>query len=62
MRLFKKCDHEFETISNFYGDYIDYISFKKIYRSRLRCKKCGKEVLSEYLDKSCRVINDGTCI
>jgi hypothetical protein len=26
--MFKKlrCDHEFETISNFYGDYINYIS------------------------------------
>ena len=62
--MFKKlrCKHDFETISNFYGDYINYISTnpKKIYRSRLRCKECGKLKLSEYLDGNCKVINDGT--
>lgn len=58
-----RCRHEFETISNFYGDYIDHIANnpKKIYRSRVRCKKCGKEKLSEYLDKNCTVTNDGKC-
>lgn len=55
-----KCNHEFVTVSNFYGDYIDHISSGfPIYRSRQKCTKCGKERLSEYLDKSCKVINDG---
>ncbi len=54
-----KCNHEFITISNFYGDYIDYISRGfPIYRSRQICIKCGKERLSEQLDKKCKVIND----
>ena len=56
-----KCNHEFVTVSNFYGDYIDHISSGfPIYRSRQKCTKCGKERLSEYLDKNCKVINDGT--
>lgn len=55
-----KCNHEFVTTSNFYGDYINYISSGfPIYRSRQKCIKCGKENLSEWLDKSCKVINDG---
>ena len=55
-----KCDHEFATVSNFYGDYINYISSGfPIYRSRQKCTKCGKERLSEYLDKNCKIINDG---
>lgn len=57
-----KCKHEFATISNFYGDYIDYISTGfPIYRSRQKCIHCGKERLSEYLDDKCKVINDGKC-
>ena len=59
MKIFK-CNHEFITTSNFYGDYINYISSGiPIYRSRQKCIKCGKERLSEWLDKSCKVINDG---
>jgi hypothetical protein len=55
-----KCDHEFVTISNFYGDYINYISSGfPIYRSRQKCIRCGKERLSEYLGKDCKIINDG---
>ena len=54
-----KCNHEFITVSNFYGDYINYISSGfPIYRSRQKCIKYGKERLSEYLDKNCKVIND----
>ena len=54
-----KCNHEFVTTSNFYGDYIDHISSGfPIYRSRQKCIYCGKERLSEYLDKNCKVIND----
>ena len=64
MNIFKrlKCNHEFVTVSNFYGDYIIYISasMKHIYRSRQVCKHCGKQRLSEHLDKNCKVINDGT--
>lgn len=61
-RLIKqlKCNHKFITISNFYGDYINHISTGfPIYRSRQRCVYCGKEKLSEYLDKECNIINDG---
>lgn len=55
-----KCNHEFVTTSNFYGDYINYISSGfPIYRSRQKCIKCGKERLSEYLDENRKVINDG---
>lgn len=55
-----KCNHKFITTSNFYGDYINYISSGlPVYRSRQKCVKCGMEKLSEYLDKSCKVINDG---
>lgn len=59
--MFNKCSHEFETISNFYGDYINYISVNRVYRSRLRCKKCGKEKLLSCLDSKCTVINDDLC-
>ena len=55
-----RCNHEFITTSNFYGDYIDYVSSGfPVYRSRQKCIKCGMERLSEYLDESCKVINDG---
>lgn len=56
----RKCVHKWHTVSNFYGDYINYISTgRKIYRSRIQCVKCGKCKLSEMLDKNCKVINDG---
>lgn len=56
----KNKSKEIITISNFYGDYINRISSGlPIYRSRQKCTKCGKEKLSEYLDRSCKVINDG---
>lgn len=56
------CKHEFVTVSNFYGDYINYVSTGfPVYRSRQKCIHCGKERLSEYLDEKCKVINDGRC-
>jgi reverse gyrase len=61
LKIFKKfkCYHEFITVSNFYGDYINYISSGfPVYRSRQRCIKCGKQRLSEYLDENCKTIND----
>lgn len=52
------CNHEeTKTITNFYGDYIDVISRSKIYRSERQCKKCGKRLYSEYLDKNCKIAN-----
>ena len=53
-----KCNHVFETISNFYGDYINDMSGKNTVRSRVKCKKCGKEKLLRHLDKDCNIIND----
>lgn len=56
----KKCKHQWRTVSNYYGDYIDYVSgFKYIFRSKQKCDICGKERYSEYLDKNCKVTNDG---
>ena len=53
------CIHDYETVTNFYGDAIDDMSVlsKKIIRSLQRCKKCGKFHKSEFLDKNCKVIN-----
>lgn len=56
------CKHEFVSVSNFYGDYINYVSTGfPVYRSRQKCIHCGKERLSEYLDENCKVVNDGKC-
>lgn len=46
LKIFKRlrCNHEFITVSNFYGDYINYISSGfPVYRSRQKCIKCEKE-------------------
>ena len=53
------CIHNYETITNFYGDAINDMSAfsKKIIRSLQRCKKCGKLHKSEYLDRNCKVVN-----
>ena len=53
------CIHDYETVTNFYGDVIDDISAfsNKTIRSLQRCKKCGKFHKSEFLDKNCKVIN-----
>ena len=62
LNFFKRlrCNHKFITISNFHGDYINYVSSGfPIYRSRQKCIKCGKQRLSGCLDRSCKVINDG---
>lgn len=54
-----RCTHDFVTVSNFYGDYINHVSSGfPVYRSRQKCVKCGKERLSEWLDKTCKIVND----
>ena len=54
-----KCDnHEYETITNLHGDYINFYSdSKKIVKSVRKCKHCGKILFSEYLDKDCSLVN-----
>ena len=53
------CKHSYETLTNFYGDYILEMSIfsSKIIRSLRKCKKCGKVYKSEFLDKNCPIIN-----
>lgn len=53
------CKHNYITVTNLYGDAINYYSASsnKIIRSIQRCKKCGKIHKSEYLDKDCKIIN-----
>lgn len=57
-QLFCK-NHNYKTITNFYGDAILDASCcsKKIIRSLQYCTKCGKLRKSEYLDKNCKVVN-----
>jgi len=55
-----KCNHEYETISNYYGDYINYVSLRHIYRRSAKCKNCGKIKYFSDLDYTCKIINDGT--
>lgn len=45
-RLF--CNHEYNFLRNIYGDEIIHRGFK---RSIWICNKCGKNKLSDYLDK-----------
>lgn len=53
------CNHDYETLTNFYGDGILEVSnlSSKIIRSLQKCKKCGKIHKSEYLDYDCPIIN-----
>lgn len=54
------CKHTNQKcITNFYGDAINMISTKKIYRSAWECKDCGEILYSEYLEPTCKVINWG---
>lgn len=59
--IFKRCEHNWKTVSNYYGDYIDVISLsmKHIYRSKQMCTKCHKIRYSTFLDPNCKIINDG---
>lgn len=53
-----RCKHtNQECMSNFYGDFINIISVKKVYRSAWVCKDCGKVIYSEYLEPSCKITN-----
>lgn len=39
------CKHEdLEFVRNIYGDEINRINYRKIYRSIWLCKKCGKQI------------------
>lgn len=60
-RIFKSlfCKHKYIVfVRNIYGDEIDKISLKYIFRSKWRCKCCGKIV---YKDKLYPGINDSVC-
>lgn len=60
LKLIKRltCDHEYETITNLYGDAINaFSSGKKVIRSIQECSYCGKLRGSEYLDYNCKVTN-----
>ena len=62
MKLFKRilCKHiNQECMSNFYGDFINVVSNRKIIRSVWRCKDCGKIIYKEVLGEDCKVINWG---
>ena len=56
MSIFKKlfCKHKFETITNLYGDVINYFGGA---RSISRCIYCGKMKYGE-LDPNCKEINN----
>jgi hypothetical protein len=52
MRKFLKslfCIHEYQFERNIFGDEINKISTKKIYRSEWRCQKCEKLKYKEKL-------------
>lgn len=53
MTMFKRilCNHEFKRVYGIYGDEINHISLKAVYRSVWRCEKCDKLMLSKSLDK-----------
>lgn len=55
----KGCDnHEYETITNLYGDCINFYSHgKKTVRSIRKCKHCGKTMYSQYIDPECDIVN-----
>lgn len=60
MNIIKRllCRHEHKTcVTNFYGDMINRISLRKVYRSAWRCEDCGKIIYSEKLEPSCKVVN-----
>lgn len=52
------CHHEYETVTNLYGDMINtFSSGKKVIRSIRVCKHCGKWSGSEYIDYNSKVSN-----
>ena len=52
MKIFKKllCKHKFVFNRNIYGDEINRISLRKIYRSKWVCSDCGKVKYKESLE------------
>lgn len=57
-QLFCK-NHNYKTITNFYGDAIIDMSRgrRETVRSLMCCTKCGKLKRSPYLDDKCKIIN-----
>ena len=55
------CLHDYYTVTNLYGDAINYAASifdgNRVIRSIQQCKNCGKIKRSEFLDKNCKVIN-----
>lgn len=43
-KLFKRlfCEHRFEHVRNIYGDEINRVSLRHVYRSVWQCSRCGK--------------------
>lgn len=54
-----KCNHKFITVTNLYGDAINWFSSVKIMfpRSIQKCEYCGKNELNDWLDEDCKKIN-----
>ena len=58
-RLFnkdKKCDHEYQTITNLYGKEVINVGSRK-YKSIKECKHCGNVVYSTKRDNKCNIAN-----
>lgn len=56
----RKCKiHEYETITNLYGDAINQFPMKngRVTRSIRRCKHCKKIIYSPMLDIKCDIVN-----
>lgn len=56
----RKCKvHEYETITNLYGDAINMYPMKngRVTRSIRRCKHCKKIIYSPILDLKCSIVN-----
>ena len=49
------CKHEYETITNLYGDIINQSGGN---RSVVKCIWCEKLKFNPYLDKNCKEINN----
>lgn len=51
----KKCKHEnLQTITNLYGDAINYYDGRSI----KACTKCGKQIICNQLDNNCKRVNE----
>lgn len=57
MSLIKElfCKHEYETVTNLYGDLINHFDGA---RSIKMCPKCGKFIYLKKLDPNCKKVNE----